>query len=205
MGGWMGGWMEGQAPPSPPASSSLSPPLLPLIIQARTADAPSRIFSICAGVISSSRYGSPGVWMHVRVFVSRSTMMYVKGDLSDVTSTLDVSMLSVANSLRMASPAASVPILETTRTVEPDVEAPDSSRAAAVSALPQLPPPCVSSSSVRILSSGFGNEATDARKSIPTEPIPTSVTEDAQGTVWEDRRRVTQASRAPRASPGAKQ
>ena len=169
MGGWMGGWMEGQAPPSPPASSSLSPPLLPLIIQARTADAPSRIFSICAGVISSSRYGSPGVWMHVRVFVSRSTMMYVKGDLSDVTSTLDVSMLSVANSLRMASPAASVPILETTRTVEPDVEAPDSSRAAAVSALPQLPPPA--SQALRFASC---HRVSETRRPTPGNPSPPS-------------------------------
>ena len=95
--------------------------------------------------------------MQVRVDPSRSTMMYVNGELLPGSmTTCAVSTPSSRSSSRMAFPAPSSESLVRMEGLRPSL-------ATAVRALPQFPPPCVSKASVRSFWSGFGKAAMDAR------------------------------------------
>jgi hypothetical protein len=120
-------------------------------------EAPVSNATIASSSISFSAKAGPGVWMHVRVAPKRSTMMYVNGELAPFSMTIAlVSTPSASNSSTIALPAPSSESFVKMRGRQP-------SRAVAVRALPQLPPPCTSNESVRSFASGSGNAAMDAR------------------------------------------
>ena len=120
-------------------------------------EAPVNTAATASSSSSSSAKSGPGVWMHVRVAPARSTMMYVNGELAPLSMTIAlVSTPSASNSSTMALPAPSSESFVRMRGRHPR-------REVAVSAFPQLPPPCTSNESVRSFASGSGNAAMDAR------------------------------------------